>query len=68
MPATSEKQKRFMSMVKARKSGHRVGGPQVAKAAASMSMSDVSDFANAPVKKSPSRSTEAMKKKMRGGK
>lgn len=65
MPATSAKQKRFMTMVKARKSGHDVGGPSVQRAAATMSMGDVSDFADAPVKKTPARSTAAMKKKLR---
>jgi len=44
MPAVSEKQARFMRMVKARQHGHAVGGPAVGKAARSMKTSDVEDF------------------------
>ena len=61
MPGTA-KQKRFMTMVKARKSGHPVGGPKVQKAAASMQMSDVNDFVKGPTKP-PARSKAGMRKR-----
>jgi hypothetical protein len=59
MPGTA-KQKRFMRLVKSRKSGHAVGGPQVQKAAASMQMSDVNDFVKGPTKP-PVRSKAGMR-------
>jgi hypothetical protein len=64
VPAKTAKQKRFMNMVKARKSGHDVGGPRVEKAAGSMTMQEVNDFVGAPV--TPARGTAGMRKKLEG--
>ena len=44
MPAVSEKQLRFMRMVKARQRGHRVGGASVIRAAREMRPEDVEEF------------------------
>lgn len=60
MPATSDKQKHFMIMVKAYKAGHELKGiskgtrAAIREAAGSMSEKQVSDFADAPVKKKKS--------------
>jgi len=62
MPWTA-KQKRFMSMVKARKSGHDVGGPKVQEASKSIEMSDVNEGLHSPTK-APVRSVASMRKKL----
>ena len=63
MPVKSDKQKRFMNMVKARKMGHAVGGPKVQKAASSMTLTQIKDYVpDKPL--TPRRSTEGMRKKL----
>lgn len=45
MPAKSEKQRRFMGLVRAIQLGKATGSPQAQRAAKSMSPSQVRDFA-----------------------
>lgn len=55
MPAKSKAQQRFFGMVLARKRGKRVGGPEVAKVARSISMKDAEEFAKTKHKGLPER-------------
>ena len=71
MPAVSKKQQRFFGMVRATQKGEmEAGSSEVAKAAASMSKSDVKDFAKTkhkglPEKKVKKESFEAGVQKAR---
>ena len=48
MPATSDRQRRFMGAALAAKRGERAASPAVAKAARSMSEKSLRDFAKKP--------------------
>ena len=52
MPSTSEKQRRFFGLVRAIQKGEAHGSPKAEKAARSMSVSDVRDFAKSTKKSS----------------